>query len=221
METVGILIDFILHIDKHLLEITQTYGAWTYLILFIIVFCETGLVVTPFLPGDSLLFAAGALAGAGSLNVYTVSALLLLAAVSGNASNYTIGSFIGPKVFEWKNSRIFKKEYLEKTQSYFEKYGAKTIVVAQFVPIVRTFSPFLAGVGKMRYLKFATYNVVGAVAWNLTFVFGGYFFGGLPFVKSNFTLVIFVIIGISLMPAIIEAVRTKLSSNVTTERSVQ
>ena len=212
METIGLLIDFILHIDKHLLEITLNYGAWTYLILFLIVFCETGFVVTPFLPGDSLLFAAGALAGAGSLNVYIVSGLLLLAAITGNASNYAIGSYIGPRVFEWKDSRIFKKEYLERTQAYFEKYGAKTIVVAQFVPIVRTFSPFLAGVGKMRYLKFATYNVVGAVAWNVSFVFGGYFFGGLPFIKNNFTLVIFVIIGISLMPAIVEAVRSRRRS---------
>lgn len=203
------LFDFILHIDKHLAEIMQQYGTTTYAILFLIVFCETGLVITPFLPGDSLLFAAGALAPIGNLNVYVLSALLFVAAVIGDTVNYAVGKYIGPKVFEKKNSKIFKLEYLQKTQKFYDKYGAKTIVIARFVPIVRTFAPFLAGVGKMDYKKFIVYNVVGAFFWIVLFVFAGYFFGNLPIIKKNFTLVIFAIIFISILPAVIEYLRAR------------
>jgi membrane-associated protein len=204
MELIWQLIDFILHIDKHLAEIMQAYGTLTYVILFLIVFCETGLVVTPFLPGDSLLFAAGALATVGGLNVHLLSVLLFIAAVIGDSVNYAIGKYIGPRVFEKKNSRIFKPEYLKKTQYFYDKYGAKTIVIARFVPIVRTFAPFLAGVGTMEYKKFIFYNIFGAFIWIVLFVYAGYFFGNLPIIKNNFTLVILAIIVISILPAVIE-----------------
>ncbi len=198
------VIDFFLHLDKHLAEIVLQYGMLTYGILFVVIFCETGLVVTPFLPGDSLLFATGALSAGGAMNVYLIASLLFVAAVVGDAVNYSIGRYIGPKVFEYRDSKIFKREYLERTQKFFEKYGAKTIVFARFVPIVRTFAPFLAGVGEMRYLKFAAYNVTGGFLWVMLFVFGGYLFGEVPVVKRNFTIVIIAIIIISIMPAVIE-----------------
>ena len=202
-------VDIFLHLDRHLGAVIQQYGPWTYAILFLIVFCETGLVVTPFLPGDSLLFAAGAFAATGVLNVYDTAILLFIAAVAGDALNYSVGKFIGPKVFEWKSSRIFRPEYLERTQRFYEKYGGKTIVIARFVPIVRTFAPFLAGVGNMSYSKFGLYNVTGAMLWIILFVFGGYLFGEMPIVKQNFTLVIMVIIVISVMPAVIEIIRAR------------
>ena len=209
MQFVYGLIDFIIHIDKHLTELANAYGSMAYAILFLIVFCETGLVVTPFLPGDSLLFAAGALASQGAFQVHLLAALLLVAAIVGDAVNYAVGRKIGPAVFERKGSRIFKPEYLAKTHRYFEKYGAKTIVIARFVPIVRTFAPFLAGVGTMSYAKFAMYNIVGAIAWVGLFTYGGYLFGGAPFVQKNFKLVILAIIFVSILPGIIEIVRAR------------
>lgn len=203
------LVDFIIHIDKHLTELAATYGHLAYIILFVIVFCETGLVVTPFLPGDSLLFAAGALASQGAFNVHLLALLLLVAAIVGDAVNYSIGRRMGPAVFERKNSKIFKPEYLTRTQRYFEKYGAKTIVIARFVPIVRTFAPFLAGVGTMSYARFAFYNITGAIAWVGLFVYAGYMFGGTPVVQKNFKLVILAIIIISILPAVFEIIRAR------------
>ena len=198
------IVDFTLHIDEHLYIIFQKFGIWTYVVLFLIIFAETGLVVTPFLPGDSLLFAVGALAAASSLNVVWLSVVLIAAAVIGDGVNYAIGSFLGPKVFQQNNSRIFKKEYLDRTHRFYEKYGAKTIVIARFVPIVRTFAPFVAGVGRMSYLKFAAYNVTGAILWVIVLVGAGYYFGNIPLIKENFEIVIFTIIFVSLLPPFIE-----------------
>lgn len=206
------LIDLFLHIDKHLGTIIETYHSWTYLILFLVVFCETGLVVTPFLPGDSLLFATGAFAARGSLDVHSVALLLFVAAVLGDAVNYMVGHFFGPKLLQRPNSRIFKKEYLDRTHRFYEKYGGKTIIFARFVPIVRTFAPFLAGVGTMTYTKFALYNVAGAALWILLFVYGGYMFGDLPIVRNNFSLVILAIIVLSILPAVIEVVKARKES---------
>jgi membrane-associated protein len=200
-------IEFFLHLDMHLHAAIQAYGVWTYLLLFLIIFCETGLVVTPILPGDSLLFAAGALAAGGSLNVVWLSVLLSVAAVLGDAANYTIGHFMGPKVFSHENGRFLKKEYLDRTHQFYEKYGGKTIIIARFVPIVRTFAPFVAGVGSMTYWRFASYNVIGGVAWVTICLFAGYAFGNLPIVKENFTLVILAIIFISLLPGLVEFMR--------------
>jgi membrane-associated protein len=212
METLQYLIDFILHLDKHLDVLINDYGVWSYAILFLIVFCETGLVVTPILPGDSLLFAAGALAGRGGLNVHLLALGLIVAAILGDAVNYMVGNYIGPKVFEKKNSKIFRPEYLEKTQKFYDKYGGKTIIIARFVPIVRTFAPFLAGVGKMNYLKFAAYNIAGALLWVLSLTYAGYIFGEVPFVKNNFGLVIIAIIIISILPAVIEIIKARKSA---------
>lgn len=212
METIQSLIDLFLHLDKHLDVIFRDYGAWTYFVLALVVFCETGLVVTPFLPGDSLLFAAGALAAGGALDVNIIAVALLCAAIVGDTLNYHIGKFIGPKVFENRESRIFKKQYLDRTQSFYERYGGKTIIIARFVPIVRTFAPFLAGVGKMNYLQFITYNVVGALLWVGIIVYAGFFFGELPFVKKNFSLVVLAIIVISILPAVFEIIRAKRES---------
>lgn len=211
MEIISSLIDKIIHIDKYLTELAVQYGAWTYAILFLIVFCETGLVVTPFLPGDSLLFAAGALASNGALDPNVLAILLVIAAIVGDAVNYSVGKFIGPKVFERENSRIFKREHLQKTQRFYEKYGGKTIIIARFVPIVRTFAPFLAGVGAMSYARFATYNIVGAILWVGFFVYAGYFFGSTPFVQQNFKIVILAIIVISILPGLIEIYRARRS----------
>ncbi len=200
------LVDFILHIDVHLADITSTYGAWTYSILFLIIFCETGLVVTPILPGDSLLFAAGAIASRGSMSVNVLFLVLAVAAILGDAANYAIGAFLGDKAFAPGSftSRFLKREYLEKTQRFYDRYGGKTIIIARFVPIVRTFAPFMAGVGGMQYRRFAVYNIIGAILWTGGFLFGGYLFGGLELVRKNFTLVIFAIIIISVMPAVFE-----------------
>lgn len=186
----------------------QNYGTWTYAILFTIIFCETGLVVAPILPGDSLLFAAGTFAAKGDFDVKLLVPLLTIAAILGDALNYSVGRYLGPKVLQ-ENSRIFKKEYLEKTQRFYEKYGGKTIIFARFVPIVRTFAPFLAGVGKMKYSYFATYNVIGGIIWIVLFVLAGLFFGNIPAVKHNFTLVIMAIIVLSIMPAVIETLRSR------------
>jgi len=207
MEFISKIIEFVLHLDKHLSALIQTYGLWTYLILFAMIFCETGFVVTPFLPGDSLLFAAGTFAAGGALNVLGLFVLLSAAAVLGDTVNYWIGHFIGPKVFHREKTRFFKKEYLDRTHRFYEKYGPETIIIARFVPIVRTFAPFVAGIGSMSYWKFISYNVIGGVGWVAVFVFGGYFFGNIPFVKRHFSLVIIAIIIISLLPAMIEFIR--------------
>ena len=211
MEVLHQLVDIFLHLNKHLDELCREYGTWTYAILFVVIFCETGLVVTPFLPGDSLLFAAGALA-AGEGNPLHPGVLLLLlsiSAIAGDAANYAIGKFLGPKVLRNEQSRIFKKYYLDKTHAFYEKYGGKTIIIARFVPIVRTFAPFVAGVGTMTYMRFAAYNVVGGAGWVAICVFGGYFFGNLPLVKKNFELVILAIIFISVLPMAVEFWRAR------------
>jgi membrane-associated protein len=215
MELITYLIDLILHLDKHLAEIIHDYGIWTYLILFLIVFCETGLVVTPFLPGDSLLFAAGALAAleGSPLSVWLLFLLLTVAAIIGDTVNYWIGSYIGPKAFT-SNSRFLKREYLNRTQEFYDRHGGKTIIIARFVPIIRTFAPFVAGIGRMNYGKFILYNVAGGVLWVFICLFFGYLFGNIPFVKRNFSLVIIAIIFVSLLPGIIEIVRHKMKSRV-------
>ncbi len=207
MEFIKYVIDLFLHLDRHLLEIIQEYGAWTPAILFVVIFCETGLVVTPFLPGDSLLFAAGVFAGTGLLDLGWILVTLTAAAILGDAVNYSIGYRIGARLLAKQNSRIFKREYIERTHAFYEKYGGKTIIIARFVPIVRTFAPFLAGVGRMGYLKFALYNVTGAIGWVLVCVLAGYYFGSLEFVKNNFGLMILIIVIISVLPAVIEYLR--------------
>ncbi|MDQ1352287.1 MAG: rane-associated protein [Acidobacteriota bacterium] len=203
------LTDFILHLDKYINILIQDFGIWTYLILFLIIFCETGLVVTPFLPGDSLLFAAGAFAARGSLDVVWLFILLSVAAVIGDTVNYWIGHFIGPKVFQKEKVRFFKKEYLDRTHQFYEKYGGETIIIARFIPIIRTFAPFVAGIGKMTYWKFISYNIIGGIGWVAIFVFGGYFFGNIPFVKQHFTIIIAAIIVISILPGVIEFMRIR------------
>ena len=203
------LIDFVLHIDQHLIELTQTYGLWIYAILFLIVFCETGLVVTPFLPGDSLLFAAGAVAALGGMNVHMAAALLLAAAVIGDAANFAIGKYFGEKLFAKPDSRVFKREYLDKTHAFYEKYGGKTIILARFVPIVRTFAPFVAGMGDMHYGRFIRYNIIGALMWVGLLTYAGYFFGELPVVKNNFGLVVIGIIVVSVLPMAVEIAKAK------------
>ena len=204
MDLIHWFVDFFLHLDQHLAEIIQRYGATTYLLLFLIVFLETGLVVTPILPGDSLLFAAGAFAAHGDLSLWPLFFLLCVAAILGDTVNYAIGARIGPKVFHYPKSRFFNPEHLKKTHAFYEKYGGKTIIIARFVPIVRTFAPFVAGVGQMSYRQFIGYNVVGGILWVTICVFAGYFFGNLPFVKKNFSVVVIVIVLISLLPAVIE-----------------
>jgi len=219
MEFIAKVVDFVLHLDKHLSGLIQTYGFWTYLILFIVIFCETGLVVTPFLPGDSLIFAAGAFAASGSLQIGWLFLILAAAAVLGDTVNYWIGKIVGPKVFTREKSRIFRKEYLDRTHRFYEKYGAETIIIARFVPIVRTFAPFVAGIGRMSYGKFLSYNVIGGVAWVALFSFGGYFFGNIPFVRKNFSLVIIAIILISLMPILWEFLRHRKQKRKSAERA--
>ena len=201
MEQIKFLIDLFLHLDEYLAGIITQYGAWTYGLLFVVIFIETGLVVTPFLPGDSLLFAAGTFAALGSLNVWVLVGLMAIAAVVGDAVNYTIGHYLGERAY---NIKWVKREYLEKTHAFFEKHGGKAIFLARFVPIVRTFAPFVAGIGKMSYGYFATYNVVGGITWVTTFSLLGYFFGNLEFVKKNFELVIIAIILISVVPMFVE-----------------
>ncbi|NMC94507.1 MAG: DedA family protein [Syntrophorhabdus sp.] len=210
MELLKTLVDIFLHIDKHLSEIIQNYGLWTYLILFIIVFMETGLVVTPFLPGDSLLFAAGAFAALGAFDIVWLFAILSVAAIGGDTVNYWIGSYIGPKIFHKEKVRFLNKEYLDRTHRFYERYGGKTIIIARFVPIIRTFAPFVAGIGSMTYWKFISYNIIGGIAWILICTLAGYFFGNLPMIRENFSLVIFAIIIISILPGIIEFMRQKM-----------
>lgn len=209
MGFVSQLIDFVLHIDAHLDLIIRDYGLLTYLLLFVIVFCETGLVVTPFLPGDSLLFAVGTFAARGSLGLAAALAVLAGAAILGDTANYWIGAIVGPKVFHKEDVRFLNRRHLERTHQFYERYGGKTIVIARFVPIVRTFAPFVAGIGKMTYVHFLAYNVIGGAAWVLSFVFAGYWFGNIPVVKRNFTFVIFAIIVVSVLPAVIEVIRQR------------
>jgi membrane-associated protein len=210
MDFVQSVMDLFLHLDDHLSQIIARYGVWTHLILFLIVFAETGLVVTPFLPGDSLLFAAGTFAALGSLDVWLVVALLIGAAILGDTVNYWVGAWIGPRAFSG-NVRFLRKDYLDRTHAFYEKHGGKTIILARFVPIIRTFAPFVAGVGAMSYPKFITYNVVGAVLWVGLFVPAGYFFGNIPAVRDNFTVVILAIIAISVVPIALEAIRARRS----------
>lgn len=203
------LVDVILHIDVHLDSIIQSYGAWTYGLVFFIVFCETGLVVTPFLPGDSLLFALGAFSARGSLDLWLVILLLSVAAILGDTVNYWIGAKVGPAIFHKENVRFLNRRHLDRTHEFYERHGGTTIIIARFVPIVRTFAPFVAGIGKMSYGRFLAYNVIGGLAWVLIFVLGGFFFGNLPMVKQNFTFVIAAIIVLSVLPAMIELVRQR------------
>ena len=207
MEFIGKLIDLFLHLDKHLNDVIGQYGSWTYLILFLIVFCETGFVVTPILPGDSLLFAAGAFAALGSLNVFWLFVLLSIAAIAGDTVNYWLGHWLGPKVFRRDNVRFLNKKHLDRTHAFYERYGGKTIIIARFIPIVRTFAPFVAGIGRMSYWRFIAYNVVGGVAWVAICVFAGYYFGNLDIVKKNFSLVIIAILLISVLPMLVEYIR--------------
>lgn len=209
MELLRTLIDLILHLDSHLQELVRDYGVWVYAILFLIIFCETGLVVTPILPGDSLLFVAGALAGAGAMNVHLLALLLCIAAVLGDAVNFWVGHYIGPKVFKYEDSRFFKKAYLEKAHAFYEKHGGKTIILARFIPIVRTYAPFVAGVSRMDYRQFVAYNIIGAIIWVGSLTYAGYFFGNIPWIKQNLTLVIISIVFLSILPAIIEYLRSR------------
>ena len=209
MEFLTTFMDIVLHLDKHLDSIIRSYGIWTHLLLFVIIFCETGLVVTPLLPGDSLLFAAGTFAALGSLDLAGLMVSLSVAAVLGDTVNYWIGSLVGPRVFHKEGSRLLNKEHLKRTHEFYEKYGGKTIIIARFVPIIRTFAPFVAGIGSMTYSHFISYNVVGGVGWIAILVLAGYFFGNIPTVREHFSLVILAIIIISILPGVIEFVRQR------------
>jgi membrane-associated protein len=204
------ILEFLLHLDRHLFDLCSQYGAWVYAILFVIVFCETGLVVTPFLPGDSLLFAVGSLAAINALDLPTSIVLLCLAAVLGDTANYWIGNYVGPKVFQKENSRLLNKEYLVRTHRFYEKHGGKTIIIARFLPIIRTFAPFVAGIGSMTYRRFLLFNVVGGALWVLLFETAGYFFGSVPLVKNNFSLVIIALVLIPGIPSLVEVIRMQL-----------
>jgi len=203
--------DLLVHLDRHLAALLQQHGAWVYPLLFAVIFCETGLVVTPFLPGDSLLFVAGALAAAGGIDVHLLALVLVAAAVLGNTVNYSIGYFLGPKVFHWEQSRFFNRKALERTHAFYERHGGKTIVITRFVPILRTFAPFVAGIARMTYVRFTTYNLAGALAWVLSLLYAGYWFGNVPFVKQNLTWVILGIIVLSLIPLAFEYFRHRLN----------
>ncbi len=214
MELFKTLLDFVLHLDKHLMVLTAQYGVLTYAILFLIVFAETGFVVTPFLPGDSLLFAAGAIAALGSLNVWLLLVLLIVAAFAGDTVNYWIGHFFGQKIVDNPRITIINQEHIDKTEQFYKKYGGKTIVLARFVPIVRTFAPFVAGVGRMHYQQFLIYNIVGGVLWVSLFTLAGYFFGNMEFIQKNFHYVIFAIVGLSIVPMIFEYLQSKRHKDV-------
>ncbi|GIV96458.1 MAG: membrane protein [Herpetosiphonaceae bacterium] len=218
MDLLREFVDLFLHLDKHLDGIIRQYGLWTYLILFLIIFAETGLVITPFLPGDSLLFAVGAFAARGSFDVMLVFILLSIAAIVGDTVNYWIGYTIGPKIFHKENVRFLNKKHLDRTHEFYEKHGGKTIIIARFIPIIRTFAPFVAGIGRMTYGRFISYNVIGGLLWISIFVFGGYFFGNIQFVKERFSLVIVAIIVISVMPMIIELIRARRERPVTSQQ---
>jgi len=210
MDFVKEAIDFVLHIDVHLHLLCTTYGAWVYVVLFVIVFCETGFVVTPFLPGDSLLFAVGALASIQALDPWIASLILIAAAVGGDTANYWIGHYVGPRVFHDEHTRFLNKEYLERTHAFYEKHGGKTIIIARFLPIIRTFAPFVAGIGDMTYRRFILFNVVGGVLWVAIVVSAGYFFGNIPVIKNNFSLVIIALVLIPGLPSVVEFIRIKL-----------
>jgi len=212
MDLVHWFVDFFLHLDRHLAEVIRQYGTYTYALLFLIVFLETGLVVTPLLPGDSLLFAAGSFAGLGALRLWPLVLLLCAAAILGDSANYAIGAYLGPKVFHYPRSRFFNPEHLRKTHEFYEKYGGKTIIIARFIPIIRTFAPFVAGIGSMSYPRFLAYNVIGGVLWVSVCVFAGYFFGNLEIVRKNFSLVILAIIVISILPAVFEYLRHRAAA---------
>lgn len=212
MELLHTAMDLILHFDDHLTAIIQQYGVYTYLFLFLIVFMETGLVVAPFLPGDSLLFVAGTFASRGAFDITTLVVVLCVAAILGDTVNYFIGKSIGPRVFSRDNSRFFKKEYLEKTRKFYEKYGAKTIILARFIPIIRTFAPFVAGVGAMHYPQFIAFNIIGGIVWVSLFTLAGFFFGNLSFIQENFHTAVIVIIFLSLVPVIIEVIKHRRES---------
>ena len=212
MELLAQFIDIVLHLDRHLIWLVENYGVWVYLILFLIIYCETGLVVTPFLPGDSLLFVAGTLAAAGAMYVHGLFALLVLAAFGGDNTNYWIGRFVGPRVFKREKSRLFNPAHLERTHRFYERHGGKTVIFARFIPIIRTFAPFVAGIGRMVYPRFLFYSFSGNVFWIGCFVFGGYYFGNIPVVQQNLTLAIIGIIVLSITPGIIEFVRQKTRS---------
>lgn len=203
--------NLLVHLDQHLAALLQQYGAWIYLILFAIIFCETGLVVTPFLPGDSLLFVAGALAATGGIDVHLLALVLVIAGVLGNTVNYSIGYFIGPRVFHWEGSRFFNRKGLERAHVFYEKHGGVTIIITRFVPILRTFAPFVAGIARMTYLRFSIYNVAGALAWVLSLLYAGYWFGNVPVVKQNLSAVIIGVIVLSVMPLVVEYVRSRLA----------
>ena len=203
MEYLTVFLDIVLHLDKHLAVLVQQYGVWIYGILFAIIFSETGFVVTPFLPGDSLLFVAGALAAVGGMNIGVLLAVLLIAAISGNMLNYQIGRFVGPRVFKWEDSLFFNRSALQKTEAFYEKHGGKTLVISRFLPLFRTFAPFVAGVGRMEYLRFSFFNLAGALLWVLSLTLAGYFFGNLPWIKQNLSVVIVGIIAVSLLPVFI------------------
>ncbi len=207
-------IDIFIHLDKYLTTIIQNYGTWTYLILFAIIFCETGLVVLPFLPGDSLIFAAGALAALGALDIKWLIILMCLAAVAGDTVNYWIGYWVGPKIFQKENVKLLNKKHLMEAHAFYEKYGGITIILARFMPFVRTFAPFVAGIGTMSYWRFMSYNVVGGILWINIFGWLGYYFGNMPYIKKNFSLVILAIVIISVMPAVIEYFKRKRQGGV-------
>ncbi|MEI8245031.1 MAG: DedA family protein [Lentisphaerota bacterium] len=212
MDLIKQLIDMVLHLDKHLGELVNYFGLWTYFVLFLIIFCETGLVITPFLPGDSLLFAIGALSAGNQFNIVAIVIVLTIAAIIGDTVNYHIGKYIGPKVFHKDNVRFLNKKHLIKTHEFYERHGGKTIIIARFMPIIRTFAPFVAGMGSMSYARFIVYNIVGGVLWVTLLVFAGYFFGNIPIVKKNFTLVIMAIIFISILPGFIAYWNERMSA---------
>jgi len=209
LELLALFIDLVVHLDDHLQALVATYGAWIYLILFLIVFCETGLVVTPFLPGDSLLFVAGAIAAAGGMNIHLLVVLLIIAAILGDAVNYSIGHYIGPRVLKDRNSRWLNPKHLDRAHAFYEHHGGKTIIIARFVPIVRTYAPFIAGAASMPYPRFALYNVTGAVVWVVSLGYAGYFFGNIPLIKDNLTVVIITIIILSILPGVFEYLRLR------------
>jgi membrane-associated protein len=203
--------DLLVNLDQHLAALLQQHGAWVYLLLFVIIFSETGLVVTPFLPGDSLLFVAGALAAAGGMDVHLLALVLVLAAVLGNTVNYSIGYYIGPRVFHWEGSRLFNRKALDRAHAFYERHGGKTIIITRFVPILRTFAPFVAGIARMTYLSFFVYNLAGALAWVLSLLYAGYWFGNVPVVKQNLSAVILGVIVLSVMPLVFEYFRYLLN----------
>lgn len=214
MEHITWFFDFVIHLDKlKLIGLIGSVGIWVYLLMFLVIFCETGLVVTPFLPGDSLIFAIGAVAvGAEGLNIFAITIILIVAAISGNIVNYSIGRAIGPKLFKKEKVKFFNKEYLMKTQAFYEKHGGKTIIITRFMPIIRTFAPFVAGMGSMKYIKFMVYNIIGGTVWVLLFIIAGALFGSIPFVEKNFSLVIYGIVAVTLIPGIVTFINSKIKS---------